>query len=89
MKDLADSKRLYNTIRAMPNSVRSPRRGRKPVPASGIGPASATIISALYWPPLQPEAISLPEMVEIPSCRDTTPKATMTLLENGGSESGC
>ena len=73
MKDLADSKRLYNTIRAMPNSVRSPRRGRTPVPASGIGPASATIISALYWPPLQPEAINLPEEVILLLLRNFPP----------------
>ena len=63
MKDLADSKRLFNTIKAMPNSVRSPVRGQRSGPNRGTGPVAATIVSALFWPPLQEEELKLPEEV--------------------------
>ena len=59
MKDLSDSKRLFNTIKVMPDGVRSPVRGKQASSGRGIGPASATIISAHFWPPLQAEALAL------------------------------
>lgn len=74
MKDLADSKRLFNTIRAMPDSVRSPVRGRRQGHNRGIGPVSATIISALFWPQLQKEQLVLPDQV--------APKTAPCLLFN-------
>lgn len=63
MKDLADSKRLFNTIKAMPQGVRSPVRNRRAGASHTIGPASATIISAHFWPPLQIEPLALDAQV--------------------------
>lgn len=63
MKDLSDSKRLFNTISALPSSIRSPVRGKKRPPEGGIGPITATIISALFWPHLQEEELNLPDQV--------------------------
>ena len=62
MKDLADSKRLFNTIRATSGDVISSMREQN-LPLKGIGPVSATIISALFWPPLQEEQLKLPNEV--------------------------
>lgn len=59
MKDLGDSKRLHNTIRLMPAEVRSPERRRKRTPVRGIGALSATVISALFWPALTEEDLTL------------------------------
>ena len=63
MKDIADSKRLFNTIKAMPDTVRSPVRGKRSGFKQTLGPASATIISAHFWPPLQAEALNLDPQV--------------------------
>lgn len=63
MKDLADSRRLLQTIKAMPEGVRSPVRYRQTGPALSVGPVSATIISAHFWPPLQTEPLVLDAQV--------------------------
>ena len=67
MKDLADSKRLYNTIKAMPEGLPSPVRGKRSKMPNTLWPASATIISAHFWPPLQDEALQLHPTVYISS----------------------
>ena len=62
LKDLADSKRVNGNIKALPVEVSSPVRGRRR-DAADIVPLSATIISALFWPPLQQEPLRLPKEV--------------------------
>lgn len=61
LKDLADSKRLNSGIHALPTEATSPlrrsprRRDRRAAAAAAAPPGnlSATILSSLFWPPIQ------------------------------------
>ena len=59
MKDVADSKRLYNAIRTHPSVITSQGRRDRQQAAPSIGPVTALIISELFWPTLQPENLAL------------------------------
>ncbi len=59
LKDLADSKRLNAGIYALPAAATSPaRRDRRA--AAVPGGLSATILSGLFWPPVQARARGRP-----------------------------
>ncbi|KAK9820288.1 hypothetical protein WJX72_008627 [[Myrmecia] bisecta] len=65
IKDMADSKRIHGNIRELPtNSLISPMsRGRRREPS--IEPLTPIILSGLFWPPFQQDAISIPAQVQI------------------------
>ena len=59
LKDMADSKRLNAGIYALPATATSPaRRDRRA--AAVPGGLSATILSGLFWPPVQARARGRP-----------------------------
>ncbi|KAK9825161.1 hypothetical protein WJX81_008683 [Elliptochloris bilobata] len=70
LKDLADSKRLNGGIHALPAAATSPlrrsprRRDRRAATAPPPGNLSATILSSLFWPPIQEEKLALPPRVQ-------------------------
>ena len=51
LKDLADSKRVNVNIKALPEQALSPlRRARRQTDVAAL---DATVVSALFWPPVQ------------------------------------
>ena len=68
LKDIADSKRINSNIKALPTVVTSPVRGRRQDAAS-IAPLTATVTSALFWPPHQQDNLKLPSQVVLAIAR--------------------
>ncbi|DBA88589.1 hypothetical protein WJX77_003031 [Trebouxia sp. C0004] len=63
LKDIADSKRMNSSIRALPTVVTSPVRGRRQDPVS-IAPLTSTVTSALFWPPHHQDTLKLPSQIQ-------------------------
>ena len=59
MRDVADSKRLYNAVKSHPSVATSPTRRIRPQKIPSIGPVTALIISELFWPSLQIDKLEL------------------------------
>ena len=67
LKDMADSKRLNTAIQQLtPDALAAslPLRGRQPL-LPELSATSATIASALFWPPLEEEPLKLPHAIQV------------------------
>ena len=83
LKDLADSKRVNANIKALPEQALSPlRRARR---ATDVAALDATVISALFWPPIQVRAhASFPfGVLKLPACHMPFLGSTCTALGQG------
>ena len=73
MKDVADSRRLFNAIEKHPSVLTSPNRHHRPKIVPGIGPLKALIISELFWPTLQSDSLKLHPKVQSYASPTTLP----------------